>query len=252
MLYNRGTLAEQIFRGFMPAASLMPPDLAPEFFKMYERTYIERDARVFTNVNDAELFSRFFRLVAALSARELNYRQLGRDIGLSPATAQRWLDVLKGTFQWHEISAFAANPVKRVSLKPKGYITDPAIMCHALSISSPAAILSHPLWGFIFETLTASEIVKNCGLMSPSPALYHWRSHGGAEVDFVVEKDGVLYPIEVKAGSHPARADTSGITALRKAHPGTRVGPGLVVAPCETSYALSPDDWAMPWDAHTG
>jgi len=31
-------------------------------------------------------------------------------------------------------------------------------------------------------------------------ALYYWTSEGAAEVDFVIEKDSDVYPVEVKAG----------------------------------------------------
>jgi predicted AAA+ superfamily ATPase len=49
------------------------------------------------------------------------YSQLGRDIGISPATAQRWLNLLRYSYQWHEIPAYHGNSVKKVSSKPKGF-----------------------------------------------------------------------------------------------------------------------------------
>ncbi len=245
----KSTLSEQIFRGFMPAVYEIPLDVVPDYFRQYERTYIERDVRSLTTTDDTSLFSRFFRLVCSLSSCELNYNQIGRDLGLSAMTAGRWLSVLRGTFQWYEIPPFFRNPLKRVSRKPKGFCTDPGIMAYALAISSPAAVLSHPSWGSLFETCVAAEIRKSINAMSPPPMLYHWRSHGGAEVDFIIEKDGVFYPIEVKASSHPTRADASGITAFRKAHPGMTIGPGIIIAPSSTSYPVTENDRVIPWDA---
>ncbi|MBN2035774.1 MAG: ATP-binding protein [Chitinispirillaceae bacterium] len=245
----RSNLSEQLFRGFMPGIHETPLELAPDYFKMYERTYIERDARSLTNVEDANLFSRFFKLTCAMSAKELNYNQIGREIGLSAMTASRWLAVLRGTFQWHEVPAFSRNPIKRVSRKPKGFCADTGLMAYALAISSPTAILSHPMWGCIFETCVANEINKTLNAMSPSPIVYHWRSHGGAEVDFIIEKDGAFYPVEVKASSHPGRGDTSGISAFRKAHPGLDIAPGAIVAPTAESYPVTEQDWVIPWDA---
>jgi len=55
--------------------------------------------------------------------------QLGRDIGITPQTARRWLAILSGTFQWVEHAAFARNAVKRVSAKPKGYLADTGLAC---------------------------------------------------------------------------------------------------------------------------
>jgi len=102
--------------------------------------------------------------------------------------------------------------------------------------------------GALFETAVVAEIRKLMSVMSPAPNIYHWRSHGGAEVDILLERDGVFYPIEIKAASNPGRKDTSGISAFRKTHSDTRVARSLVVAPCEKMYQLSENDYALPWD----
>lgn len=38
-------------------------------------------------------------------------------------------------------------------------------------------------------------------LMPQNPRLYYWTSPGTAEVDFVLEHDGEIYPLEVKSGT---------------------------------------------------
>ena len=51
------------------------------------------------------------RLAAALTSQEMNHSQLGREIGVTPQTAHRWLGILNATFQWFEVPAYAAAPV---------------------------------------------------------------------------------------------------------------------------------------------
>ncbi|MBI3892841.1 MAG: ATP-binding protein [Candidatus Wallbacteria bacterium] len=242
-------LFEQLWRGFLPEAQFLPAAHVPVFLTAYLRTYVERDVRTLADVSDWQLFGRFVRLAAALTAQEVKFAHLGRELGLNPETSKRWLAMLTATFQWHEVPGYSGNLAKRVSLKPKGYFADTGLACLAQAISTPAAVASHPSWGALFETAIVAEIRKACALMSPSPNLYHWRSHGGAEVDLLLERDGKFHPIEVKGTSHPSRSDTSGIAAFRKAHPGLRIGQGLVIAPVERSYPLSEQDWAFPWDA---
>ena len=241
-------LWEQLWRGWLPEAQFLPRELLPDFHAAYVRTYIERDARLLADVSDWQQFGRFFRLTAAMTSQETNYSHLGRELGLHPETSRRWLDILKATFQWHEIPSYSGNVLKRVSNKPKGYFADTGVACHAQAISSPHAIPSHPLWGALFETAVVGEIRKSCSLLSPRPNLYHWRSHGGAEVDLLLERDGILYPIEIKATSTPTRGDTSGIAAFRKTYPRLRIETGLVLAPTEKVLALTEYDFAVPWD----
>jgi len=242
------TLYEQLWRGWLPEAQVIPLETVPDFHAAYQRTYIERDARLLGEVSDWHLFGRFMRLVAALSAQLINFNQLGRELGLTPQTARRWLDVLIATYQWFELPAYSGNTIKRISRKSKGFIADTGVACAAHAISSPRAVGGHPLWGALFETAVVGEIRKQCALMSPSPRLYHWSSHGGAEVDVILEWDGRFYPVEIKAAANPARRDTTGITAFRGTYPDLEVKRGLVLAPVDRIYPLSERDSAVPWD----
>ena len=242
------TLYEQLWRGFLPEAQFLSLDVIPDFLGAYQRTYIERDVRLLAEVSDSQLFGRFLQLVSALTAQEINFSQLGRELGLTPQTAQRWLDILKDTFQWFEIPAYSGNLIKRVSSKSKGYIADTGLACLTQAISAPKAIGGHPLWGAIFETAVAAELRKQTAFLSPTPNFYHWRAHSGAEVDMVLEYNGNFYPIEVKAKTNPSRRDTTGISAFRKRYPELNIARGLVVAPCSTVIQLSENDYATPWD----
>ena len=114
--------------------------------------------------------------------------------------------------------------------------------------TAPQAIAAHPLWGALFETAVVGEIRKLCSVMSPKPIIYHWRTHRHAEVDIVLERDGIFYPIEIKAKSRPTRLDTSGITAFRKTYPDLKIEKGLVIAPTEKILKISENDYAVPWD----
>ena len=245
------TLYEQLWRGFLPDAQFIPLDTIPAFYQAYQRTYIERDVRLLADVSDWQLFGRFLRLTAALTAQEINHSQMGRELGITPQTAGRWLDILKATFQWFELPAFSGNAIKKVSGKPKGYISDTGLACTAQAISSPTAIGGHPLWGALFETACVAEIKKQCSFLSPPPRMYHWRAYGGAEVDILLEYNGKFYPIEIKAKTNPARRDTSGISAFRAGYPNLSIEKGLILAPVERVLQISENDFAMPWDIMT-
>ena len=242
------SLYEILWRGALPEATFLPQDLIADFHAAYQRTYIERDIRLLADVSDLGQFGRFVRLVAALTAQEINYSELGRDIGVTPQTAKRWLTTLSQTFEWFEIPAYSNNPIKRVSGKPKGYFTDTGQVCHSQMISSPEAIASHPLWGALFENSVVSELRKQANLIGTPPQFYHWRLHSGAEVDLILERDGKLYPIEIKAKSKVTSNDARNIHTFRKLYPHLNIQKGLIIAPCDTPYAISENDWVIPWD----
>lgn len=247
-LVGKETLFERLWCGWLPGVQEMSAEAAVEFHRAYLRTYIERDVRLLAEVGDWQQFGRFVRLAAALTAQEQNYSQLGREIGITPQTAQRWLSMLRATFQWFETPAYTGNAVKRISARPKGYLADTGFACALQMLSSPLALAGHPLSGALFETAVAGEIRKLAAALATPPAMYHWRSHGGAEVDLLLERDGRFYPIEIKLTSRPGKGHARGIQAFRETYPRLRIAPGLIVAPCERSLQVADHAWAMPWD----
>ena len=243
---------ERLWRGSLPEAEALDDDLIQDFHAAYQRTYIERDARLLGDVRDWQLFGRFFRMAAALTAQEVNRSHLGRELGLTPQTAQRWLDMLVATFQWYEIPAWSGNAVKRVAKKAKGYMADSGTVCASLRISSPAALADHPLKGAVFETAAVAEVRKLISVMPSKPLLHHWRTYAGAEVDLLLERDGVLYPIEIKATSNPTARDLRGIQQFRATYVQARIAPALIMAPTEAITRLPGGDAALPWDLAPG
>lgn len=244
------SLYETIWRGSLPEVNFLVKDVVADFHASYQRTYVERDIRLLADVNDLHQFGRFIRLVAATTAQEINYSQLGRDIGLTPQTAKRWLSALIHTFEWFEIPAYSNNMIKRISKKPKGYFSDTGQVCYSQMISSPDAISTHPLWGALFETAVINDLRKQANLLATPPQFYHWRLHSGAEVDIILERDGQFYPIEIKAKTNVTATDARHINTFRQHHPHLNIQKGLIIAPVAKAYAITENDWVLPWDQH--
>lgn len=242
------TLYELLWRGSLPETDTLPENLIEDFFSAYVRTYVERDVRMMLEADDWQQFGRFVQLAAALSAHELNSSQMGREIGITPQTAKRWLGVLKATFQWFEVPAFHGNSLKKISSKPKGYFADTGLACHLNRISSPKALGGHPMIGSLFETAVFSEIRKLMTAVAKKAQIYHWRAHSGGEVDFLLERDGMIYPLEVKLTTQPSKKDVRGFQTLREHYPQHKIAPGLVIAPVERFEKLTNTDFMAPWD----
>jgi hypothetical protein len=124
--YGADHLNEWLWRGTLPGLLRVDDDLVADFWAGYHRTYVERDARMLGEVADWQEFGRFYGLLCSLTAQAINFSQLGREIGMTPQTARRWLSILEATFQWFSLPAFSGNAVKRVASRPKGHIAEDA------------------------------------------------------------------------------------------------------------------------------
>ena len=242
----KGGLFKMLWRGGYPGTLDLPDDLFADYFQSYVRTYVERDIRVLAEVSDQQTFSRFFGMVAALTAQEVNYSHLGRELGITPQTASRWLNILKATYQWFELPPYHGNLVKRLSNKGKGYLTDTGLACYLARVSSPEALATQPIFGAIFETHVILEIRRMFSAVSAPVNFFHWRAHSGAEVDLVIERDGILWPVEIKSKANITSADVRGLAAFRAAYP-KQCGPGVLVASVEKPYYLTRDVLVLPY-----
>lgn len=236
-----------IWRGGYPGLLELPEDLIPTYRQSYLQTYIERDVRTAAGVGDLQQFGRFFALLSAYSGQEINAAQLGRELNIDRKTALAWKSVAMATYQWFEIPAFTRNAIKRVSGKNKGYLSDTGFICHQQRIVSADAIAGHPLQGALVESWTVMEILKTLRAWDAQPNIYHYRSHGGAEIDLLLELNGRLFPIEIKSKSHPTRWDAGGMRSLRQSFPQEHVAPGLIVSAVEEPQWITEECLAIPW-----
>lgn len=238
---------QRIWRGGFPEIQPLEAAVLSGWMQGYVSTYLQRDVRLLLDVRDEMQFATFLALCASLTAQECNFEQLGREIGISSPSAKRWLGLLRGTYQWLEVPAFAANHVRRLSARPKGYMADTGLACYLMRLSTHEAVQGHPAFGALFETLVVTECYKQLQQASLLPALYHYRQHSGAEVDLVIERDGLLYPIEIKASSLARPSDCQSLAIFREKM-GERVQPGLIIAGCKEVYRVGERCVAVPFD----
>ena len=199
---NRSTrlqLWQTLRAGFYPRIHdrRIPPDV---WLPDYIQTYIERDVRSLSNIGDLDLFERFLALCAGRAGQLLNYSGLASDCGISVDTARRWISVLKTSFILFLLPPHHRNFNKRVVKSPKHYFYDVGLLCQLLGIGEATQIVSHPLRGSIFENHVVAEVAKAYLHHRRTPPLFFWRDRTGHEIDLLIEKADLLYPVEIKSG----------------------------------------------------
>ena len=125
-------------------------------------------------------------------------------------------------------------------------MTDTGMACYLTRISSPQALATQPILGSMFETHVVMEIKRMFSAAQAPVNLYHWRAHSGAEVDLVIERDGTLWPVEIKCKAKITSSDVRGLNAFREAYP-EKCGVGVVVASVEDPFYFSKDILVLPY-----
>lgn len=241
------SLLKRVWKGGYPGLLHIPESFFSGFWQSYLQTYIERDIRLVSNIESLQTFGNFFSLLSSLTATEINYNELGRELGIDRKTALSWTKIAQSSFQWIEIPAFHKNTIKRISSKKKGYFTDTGFISYFQRIPSVQVLSAHPFLGRMVETYLFMEIFKLCSTFSMMPNFYHFRTHGGAEVDLLLEYGGIYFPIEIKTKSNPNKNDARGIGVFRSTYPKLNIAPGLVLCSIEKPEMLKEDVFALPY-----
>ena len=86
----------------------------------------------------------------------------------------------------------------------KLYIADTGLLLALFGFATKQALLNGTLKGFakggIYENFVAETLVKN------GYTLHYYKQGDSSELEFVIEKDGEVLPIEVKAGNAPTKS----------------------------------------------
>ncbi len=239
---------KSFLRGYYPELLTNPTRDEYLWHGSYVQTYLERDLRSLRQVGDLTSFQNFLRLLASRSAQLLHLSGIARDLGISLNTVKAWISILEATYQIVVIHPYFANMGKRLVKTPKIYFTDVGTLCYLTGLRDPEHAAASPMGGAIFETAVFSEIFKTILHRGEIPQLYFWRTSTGTEVDFLIENQGQLIPIEVKQSATPRLTMTSRIQSLRK-DLGDRIGKGYVIHPGSIQLPLGKDTLALPFSA---
>ena len=243
-----GQLWQHLLRGSYPEIVTDPNRDIALWHSSYIQTYLERDIRSLRQVGDLTTFQLFLRALAARHGQLLNLTDVARGVGIAVNTAKAWLSILEATFQIVMLRPYFANIGKRLVKTPKLYFTDSGTLCYLVGLRDPLHAASGPMGGAIFEGAVLSELVKTLLHRGDDPQFYFWRTATGTEVDFLLEQQGKLIPIEVKLSATPRPEMADGVRAFQKELPRT-ASAGYVIHPGSIRLPLGPGVTALPFGA---
>ena len=194
------TLDELLQRGVYPA--IHSTDVAAaDWHASYVASYLERDVRDISRITDLLQFQRFMRMMAARCGQLLNLNAVANDLGVAQTTARNWLAVLEATYVVFRLPPFHTNFGKRLVKTPKLYFHDTGLAAWLLGITDAQTMNIHPMRGALFENLCIADYGKHLRHTGAAGSMYFWRDNIGNEVDLLIERGGVLTPVEFKSGA---------------------------------------------------
>ncbi len=240
-------LYKRIWQGGYPAV-VCDSSVHPEhYFSAYLQTYLERDVQALQQVGDRGAFVALMKSAAARTGQQLVYSDIARDADVSVNTAKRWISILETSGIINLLPPYYVNTSKRLAKSPKLYFMDTGFCAWMGGWSSPDTLMNGAQTGAILETWVYGQLCRSFTNRGISPRLSYFRDSNGAEVDFLIEKDGCLYPLEVKRGSSPKLSDLKGVGAIPAGK--SEIQPGVVLCTAVDFLPLGKGSYAFPISA---
>ena len=153
------------------------------------------------------------RLIAFQLGSEVSYEELGRQLGMSKTTVEKYLDLLEKAFVVYRLGVFSRNLRKEVTKAGKWYFCDNGIRNAVIGAFSPLAIRQDV--GALWENYLIGERRKANFNEALHRELYFWRTYDKQEIDLIEESAEGLTALEFKWGNKKSSARN----VFQKAYP---------------------------------
>jgi predicted AAA+ superfamily ATPase len=244
--FSASDILQRVWEGWMPVVVLEKKGAtAARWLEGYVTSYLERDLRQLSQIDSLVDFRRLMTALALRSGSLLNQTEIGRDIGMSQPTVNRYVNLLEVSQLLYRLPAFAINRTKRLMKTPKPYFFDSGLAAFLSGETFPRGEPNRFV-GALLETAVFHHLRVWCQLQTPSPQLSFWRTTTGQEVDFVIEKGRRFLALEVKSTTDPRWSHAESIREFLSEYPET-VGGIIVHLGCET-LQLDEKIFAVPFE----
>lgn len=219
-LPTRHGYLERVCHGGYPEAVGLDAPARRAFYRNYVRTVTQRDVPEISRIRHVDELPRILRLLAAATARETRDTELAEQLSIDRRTLRaNYLPLLHTVYLSFELAPWSRKLAARVSRHPKTHLVDTGLTAHLLGmdpgrLAEPTA----PATGQLVETFAVNELVRQTSRFADTlgVSLFHYRVHGGSEVDVIAEADdGRVAGIEIKAAASAHPSDFSALEALR-------------------------------------
>lgn len=243
-MLNTPKVFQRIHQGGMPALVTGTYSNASIFYSSYIDTYMERDVRRLSNDIDSLKFLRFLRSVAARTSQQVNYKGIADDAEIDQTTAKNWLHVLEALGIIFLLEPYSNNVLKRTVSTPKLYFYDSGIVCYLTRWSSPETAMEGAMSGALLKNYTVAEIIKTYQNAGQEPFLYYYRDKDAREIDLILERDGKLFPIEIKKMASPPKKLTKVFDLIDKSP--LQRGTGAILCMADQLGAFDQNNLIVP------
>jgi len=238
-------LEDRLAFGDLPGiAALDDMEARREVLKSYAAIHLEGEIRRESSLRDLPAFLRFLKLAAVNSGSMVNLLGLSKEVGISAPTVRAYYQLLEDMFIGFTVPSFSGSEQKSLVSAGRFYFFDMGVRNAAAGIRIDESIISLDP-GHFFEQWVGMELFRKLSYAGEG-RLSHYRTRGGAEIDFILERDEEWIPIEAKWTQSPSLKDARHLRTFIDDSKG-RARRAYIVCRCSRPQQLDEHITAIPW-----
>lgn len=182
-------------------------DTRRKTLRSYASTYLREEVQAESLTREIEGFARFMTAASEWSGRFLDVSKLAQAAQSPRNSVVRWIEVLEDTLLVRKVESFAKSATRRLVQHPKLYFFDVGVWNGLIGNFE----VSNDRIGALFEHLVCQQLFDGASAIDQPIRVSTFRTEHGAEVDFLVELGRKVWAIELKASTHVAGSDLTGL-----------------------------------------
>lgn len=204
----RYQLDERLVYGSYPALfSLSGERTRRDYLNEVVNSYLYKDVLAIGNIRNSNKLHLLLKLLAYQVGAQVSLAELSTQLQMSKNTVDAYVDLLEQSFVIFRLKGFSRNLRKEMSKQDKIYFWDVGVR-NALLEDLRFPQQRNDL-GALWENFVVAERMKYLRYNYGFGSLYFWRTHTGAELDLVEERDGQLIGYECKWSKTSAKPPRS-------------------------------------------
>lgn len=192
------TLENRIIYGSYPEVIINSSE-AEDNIKLIAKSYLYKDILQYQNIKNPDILEKLLQSLALQIGNEVSYNEISNFLDIDKKTVASYIEILKKAFVIFELKPFSRNLRNELRKLRKIYFFDTGVR-NAL-INNFNSLDKRNDAGQLWENFIISERIKINNNHGNDYNIYFWRTHNKKEIDYIEEKNGMLYGYEIKLGS---------------------------------------------------
>ena len=204
VLQTRQNLDERLIFGSYPEVfNLDTLDEIAEYLKGLVNSYLLKDILLLENIKNSSKIYDLLKLIAYQVGSEVAYDELGKQLGMSKNTVERYLDLLVKVNILFKLGGYSSNLRKEITKSSKWYFFDNGIRNAIINdFRLPA---NRNDMGLLWENYCIYERIKKNAYQKKDTNYYFWRTYDQQEIDLIEESTGNISAADLKWGQAKKR-----------------------------------------------